>query len=78
MKALLLLAVIVSSLFSISVPPQYADVSTPLFEARAAFYRIPADNTLREAVIQYAVMCDRVEEFGYKSSHRHDKQAKKE
>jgi glutaredoxin len=78
MKALFLLAVLVSSLFSISIPPQYAAISTPLFEARAAFYRLPADDyAVREAVLQYAVMCDQAQEFGYKSSHSHDMKEQK-
>ncbi len=77
MKTVFLLAVMISSLFSISIPPQYAAISTPLFEARAAFYRLPADDALREAVLLYAVTCDQAQEFGYKSSHSHDIQLQK-
>lgn len=78
MKALFLLAVMVSSLFSIGIPSQYAAISTPLFEARAAFYRLPADDyAVREKVLQYAVMCSQAQEFGYKSSLTHDRQLQK-
>lgn len=77
MKALFLLALMVSSLFSIGIPPQYAAISTPLFEARAAFYSLPTDYAVREKVLQYAVMCDQAKEFGYKSSHSPDRQLQK-
>ena len=78
MKTLFLLAVMVSSLFSIGLPSQYADISTPLFEARGAFYRLPADDyAVREKVLQYAVMCDQAEEFAYKSSPMHDRKLQK-
>ncbi|WP_345976700.1 glutaredoxin domain-containing protein [Sulfurimonas sp. HSL3-7] len=78
MRILFLLTVMISSLFSIGIPSQYAAISTPLFEARAAFYRLPADDyAVREKVLQYAVMCNQVQEFGYKSSPMHDRQLQK-
>jgi glutaredoxin len=78
MKILFLLTVMVSSLFSIDIPRQYETISTPLFEARAAFYRLPADDyAVREKVLQYAVMCNQAQELGYKSSLTHDRQLQK-
>ncbi len=77
MKALFLLGVMISSLFSTGIPYQYTEISAPLFEARAAFYRLTADYAVREKVLQYAVMCDQAQEFGYKSSHSPDRQLQK-
>jgi hypothetical protein len=51
-RKVFLLAVPFPSLFSISIPPQYATINIPLFDTRAAFYRLPADDG-RQTIIYY-------------------------